>query len=290
MRRLNLNEQSLRNRWSRGGPLARLGTGSLRTLANGLRVVLLRILIAAASCAALVGLSVWLIDRPVASWVHEHLGDSRFAWLRMSYEGYLLPIGPFSLMAGPAEALRPLTLTVLVLLALAAAAGWHPKKRGRIVLAISLSIQVALAMNKSAKSVFGRTWPESWRGDNPSWIRDGVFGFFPFHGGPNWGSFPSGHTTVITTAATLLWLVWPELRLLWAALVATVVTGLIGANYHFVSDVIGGVYLGLAVGLGGAGLMFALNDCSNLSIIRMPSPVEPNSPVLAEDPPAPGQA
>jgi membrane-associated phospholipid phosphatase len=245
-------------------------------------MVLLQILGAAASCAVLVIVSVWLIDRPVATWVHEHLGDSRFAWLRMSYEGHLLPIGPFSLMAGPAEALRPLALTVLVLMALAVAAGWRPKRRGRVVLALSLSITVALAMNQAAKVVFGRTWPESWRGDNPSWIRDGVFSFYPFHGGGGWGSFPSGHTTVITTVATLLWFVWPELRVLWAALVAMVVTGLIGANYHFVSDIIGGFYLGLAIGIGSGGLMFALNDRTNRSIIQMPSSVEQHSPVLQE--------
>jgi membrane-associated phospholipid phosphatase len=265
-------------------------TGSLWALPRSLGKPLLRILVAAASCAVLVGVSARLIDRPVATWVHEHLGDARFAWLRMSYEGHLLPIGPFSLMAGPAEALRPLALVALVLLALAAAAGWHPKRRGRTVLALSLSILVALAINRAAKGVFGRTWPESWLGDNPSWIRDGVFGFFPFHGGPGWGSFPSGHTAVITTLATLLWIVWPELRILWTALVALVVTGLIGANYHFVSDIIGGIYLGLASGLGAVGLMFAPNDRVNRSISRMPSPAERNSSVGDEDPPTPGQA
>jgi membrane-associated phospholipid phosphatase len=286
---LNLGEEWRRNRGGRRPPLPHGEIGSLRALSHSLRMVLLRILGAAASCAVLVIVSVWLIDRPVATWVHEHLGDSRFAWLRMSYEGHMLPIGPFSLMAGPAEALGKIALAVLVLLALSVAAGWHPKRRGRVLLALSLSIPVALAMNKAAKDVFGRTWPESWRGDNPSWIRDGVFGFFPFHGGPSWGSFPSGHTTVITTAATLLWLVWPEFRVLWAALVAMVVIGLIGANYHFVADIIGGIYLGLAIGISAAGLMFALNDRTDTPIIRMQSPAEQNAPVLEEGSPTPRQ-
>ncbi len=76
-----------------------------------------------------------------------------------------------------------------------------------------------------------------------------MFGFFPFHCGLGWGSFPSGHTTVIMTTATILWLVRPELRMVWGALVAIVVLGLIGANYHFVSDIVGGLYLGLGIGL-----------------------------------------
>jgi membrane-associated phospholipid phosphatase len=50
------------------------------------------------------------------------------------------------------------------------------------------------------------------------------------------------------------------LRIVWALLVATVVAGLIGANYHFVSDIIGGLYLGVATGLGMAALTLSPND------------------------------
>jgi membrane-associated phospholipid phosphatase len=227
----------------------------LKTLSRRLLKLLLRIAGAAISCAFLVVVSVRLIDRPVATWVHEHLGDARFAWLRLHRDGHLLPIGPFSFMAGPAEALEPIALLGLLLLALAAMAGWHLKARARAVLALCLSVVVTLVVNREIKIVFGRTWPESWMGDNPSWIRDGVFEFSPFHGGRGWDSFPSGHTSVITTAATLLWLLWPERRILWAAMVAVVIIGLIGGNYHFVSDIIGGLYLGVAIGLGSAGLM-----------------------------------
>jgi membrane-associated phospholipid phosphatase len=85
-------------------------------------------------------------------------------------------------------------------------------------------------------------------GKHPSWIRDGVFGFFPFHGGPEWGSFPLGHTTIVATTATILWLVWPELRVVWGAIVAMVAAGLIAGNYHFLSDIIGGLYLGVPSG------------------------------------------
>jgi membrane-associated phospholipid phosphatase len=262
-------------------------TLSLQTLSHRRHKPLLRIGGAAVSCAFLVVISVRLIDRPVATWVHEHLGDSRFAWLRLYRDGHLLPIGPFSFMAGPAEALGPLALFVLVLLALAATAGWRPKARARAVLAVCLSVIVALEVNREIKIVFGRTWPESWLGDNPSWIRDGVFEFSPFHGGNGWHSFPSGHTSVITTAATLLWLLWPELRILWAAIVAMVVIGLIGANYHFVSDIIGGLYLGVAIGLGSAGLMLSTSGRFGRSVIRRRSPAEQNAPLSDRSQPAP---
>jgi membrane-associated phospholipid phosphatase len=249
-------------------------TLSLQTLSHRLHKPLLRIAGAAVSCAFLVLISVRLIDRPVATWVHEHLGDPRFAWLRLYRDGHLLPVGPFSFMAGPAEAIGPLALLVLVLLALAATAGWRLNARAHTVLALCLSVVVTLELTHDIKILFGRTWPESWLGDNPSWIRDGVFEFSLLHGGQGWNSFPSGHTSVITTAATLLWLIWPELRILWAAIVAMVVTGLVGGNYHFVSDIIGGLYLGVAIGLGSAGIMLSTSERFGRSVIRRRSPTE----------------
>jgi PAP2 superfamily len=158
------------------------------------------------------------------------LGDAQFALFTMSYHGHSLAIGPFSLMAAPAEALGRVAPFVLMILAAAALAGWRPKRHGRIVLVLGLSVLVAIGINGQVKSAFGRTWPESWLGGNPSWIGDGVFGFFPFHGGSGWRSFPSGHTTIITTLATVLWRVWPEFRIVWVAMAAIVITGLIGGG------------------------------------------------------------
>jgi len=224
------------------------------------REQVLRIVAVTLTCAILVGLSVALVDRPVATWVHEHLGSERIGWFTTSYFGPPLTVNPFSLMASPAIVVGPLAAFVFAILAIATVAGWRPGNRSRIVLALCVSAFAANEINALVKGLFGRTWPESWLGNNPSWIRDGVFGFFPFHGGPDWASFPSGHTAVITATATILWVILPELKVAWAALVAVVVVGLIAGNYHFVSDVIAGLYLGAGVGLGAAGLMLSEND------------------------------
>ena len=190
-----------------------------KTLWRNRLVALLPILGAAAMCTVSVGVSVALIHRPVATWVHEHLGYQRHGWFAVNFHGHLLRLGPFSLMAGPSEALRPLSALVFVVLAIAASAGWRPTIRGRIALALCLSVFASLMISSVAKEAFGRTWPESWLGGNPSWICDGVYGFFPFHGGDGWSSFPSGPTSVVTAPATILWLVWPELRVAGAAIV-----------------------------------------------------------------------
>ncbi len=214
---------------------------------------------ATALCALCVVVSVALIDRPVATWVHEHLG-SQAGWFTSTYLGPPLKFGPFSLMAGPAVALAPLAALVFVLLAIGASFGRPPAPRARLILALCVSVFAANEITSFLKGVFGRTWPESWLENNPSWIRDGVFGFSPFHGGPAWASFPSGHMAIISAVATVLWAVYPRLKIAWAALVAVVAAGLIGGNYHFVSDVIAGLYLGVGVGAGVTRLILRSKD------------------------------
>lgn len=96
------------------------------------------------------------------------------------------------------------------------------------------------------KWTFGRTWPETWIYGNPSYIRDGVYGFFPLHGGAGWSSFPSGHMAAATTIAMIGWRFAPNLRPLWTIIAAGAAIGLVAMNFHFVSDVIAGGYIGMA--------------------------------------------
>jgi membrane-associated phospholipid phosphatase len=90
----------------------------------------------------------------------------------------------------------------------------------------------------------GRTWPETWIYDNPSYIRDGVYGFFPLHGGAGWSSFPSGHMAAATTIVMIGWRFVPHLRLFWATIAIGAAIGLVAMNFHFVSDIVAGCYIG----------------------------------------------
>jgi hypothetical protein len=47
---------------------------------------------------------------------------------------------------------------------------------------------------------------------------------------------------------TVLWWAYPNLRPISVASVAAVAIGLIGANYHFLSDIFGGIFVGVSVG------------------------------------------
>src|SRR5262245_52096730 len=130
--------------------------------------------------------------------------------------------------------------------------GVGPFRRWELtVLAACVSLLVAVQFKDTLKIVFGRYWPDTWTHDNPSLIGNGSYGFHPFQLKPyaSWyESFPSGHTTATCAVIAVLWFCWPKLRWLWALVVATVVIGLLGANYHFLGDIVAGGFLGWSVG------------------------------------------
>jgi membrane-associated phospholipid phosphatase len=204
-------------------------------------------LVGLASAFAVVPLSIAFFDRPVADYAHAHFHDFReFTW----------GLRQFVWLTRIAEPIFPLAVSGLVGAGIAAARGWRPGPRARSLIGAGLAVLLAVVLTRVFKLACGRTWPETWVHDNPSWIRDGVFGFFPFHGGAGWASFPSGHTSVTAAPAAALWSGFPRYRPVLLAPVLLVAIGLIGADYHFLGDVLGGAYLGTACGLGA---VYALN-------------------------------
>jgi membrane-associated phospholipid phosphatase len=186
--------------------------------------------LAALSCVVLVGLSVAFVDRPAATWAHRVLHRAPvFVWLTF----IVVPLPPLAVL-GTAGA------------ALASFAGWRPEPRTRIVIACCVATILAIVAKQALKLAFGQTWPETWVHGNPSWIQNGVYGFFPFHGGKGWASFPSGHTSVVSAPCAVLWQRVRRLRVLWAIPVLLVAIGLFGADFHFVSDIVAGIYVGAA--------------------------------------------
>lgn len=68
-----------------------------------------------------------------------------------------------------------------------------------------------------------------------------------FRPGEGHEGFPSGHMTVFVSLAAACWIFFPRLRKVLLSFLLLLGAALIGTNYHFVSDVIAGAYLGLAV-------------------------------------------
>jgi membrane-associated phospholipid phosphatase len=186
------------------------------------------------SCAILVGLSIALVDRPASTWAHATLHEMDvFPWLTHLVDPTL-----------------PVAAVVLALAGVGALSGWRLPSWFKTLIACCLATVIAVVIKDQLKHVCGRLWPETWTNHNPSWIGNGAYGFFPFHGGEGWESFPSGHMTRITAFMAVLWLRVPRLRWLWLTLALLVGLGLFGADYHFIGDIIAGAYLGTACAVG----------------------------------------
>jgi membrane-associated phospholipid phosphatase len=173
----------------------------------------------------------WL-DRPIALFAHGELAKEKlFAELPKISEWFaVIAVGVFAVLG-----LRGLT-------------GRPLSKLEAVALLCALSLVTSAALKNYLKFAFGRTWPETWVDNNPSLIRDGVYGFNFFHGGRGYESFPSGHTTAVCAVMAVLWICYPKWRPLYALVVAAVVVGLIGADFHFLSDIVAGAFIGASAG------------------------------------------
>ncbi len=185
----------------------------------------------AATAAASVISYAWL-DRPIALFIHSQFPRPD------KFEKLTLIPDPFIAVA----------VLIFVGLGLYVLAGHSLAKMRVTALLCCISVVAAEATKNQLKYVFGRTWPDTWLGDNPSFLHDGVYGFNLFHGGASYAAFPSGHLSVTAAVVSVLWMTYPQWRALYALIVAAVAVALVGANYHFLSDIIAGAFVGVSTG------------------------------------------
>ena len=198
-------------------------------------IVLKRVFASLAVAAALIVIAYYYVDRPVAYFVHQRDFAKNDFWKWLTYPPPLMQSWAPALIAllAARRAFGPLAL-------------WE-----RTAFAASIGLIVADQFRESLSFVFGRYWPDTWIDDNPSLIRNGAYGFHPLHSGSAYGSFPSGHAARVFAAAAPLWIAYPVSRLPCAIACLAIAAGLIAMNYHFVSDVIAGAYVGGLVGVFG---------------------------------------
>jgi len=146
--------------------------------------------------------------------------------------------------------LLPGSAAGLTICAIALCFGWRPGRHGRTLMAFCIAALVAHEVKDYAKVIFGRPWPETWTNNNLSWIHDGNSAFSPFNGGKGYFSFPSGHTSVDGAPMAVLWFRFPQLRPLIALLLLVVCVGLFALNFHFLGDMLAGLYLSFVIGYG----------------------------------------
>lgn len=196
------------------------------------RRLLQKSLLAVGLGAGLVVLCYYFVDRPVAFFVADN-HTARFDVLR----SLTLP-----------EPLVQEWAPLVIVLLLARRAWGQPLKIERALFAALVAVILADQFRESLKTPFSRLWPDTWIHDNPSLIQNDEYGFFPFHGGEAYGSFPSGHTARATAFFIVLWVAYPRGRILWALSILVLAGALVGMNYHFVGDTVGGALVGGIVG------------------------------------------
>jgi membrane-associated phospholipid phosphatase len=195
------------------------------------RRLLRRTLIATALCIAAVLVCYFWIDRPVAFFVYRH---------------HINEFQVFRWLTYPPPEVQNWSALVLTILMVRRA--WGPFLRWQKVLLVAcIGLIVADDFRISLGDVFGRYWPETWTHDNPSLIGTGAYGFHPFQRGDDIGSFPSGHACRILGFAAVWVIAMPHNRtvqVVTIVLCAPMLVSLVAMDYHFVSDVIAGSFLG----------------------------------------------
>jgi membrane-associated phospholipid phosphatase len=193
--------------------------------------LLRRSLIALAICLGAVLVCYFWIDRPVAFFVHRH---------------DLEQVNVFHCLTYPPPQVQ--TWSPLVLAALAVRRAWGAWARWQQTLFVAcVSLIVTNQFRVCLGDVCGRYWPETWFHDNPSLIGTGTYGFHAFQRNDDLGSFPSGHAARILGFAYVWFLAMPSIRIIVSLVSVPMLASLVLLNYHFVSDVIAGAFVGAII-------------------------------------------
>lgn len=175
-------------------------------------------------------LSYWFLDTPVALLV-DHTLKTEFAGsaARFEFPDYLLPI------------VLCLTIFSWTFWIFAKGRG-EGQKFSALLLHLGLSLPVSYLLTLGLKYVFGRTDLSVWL-KHPDLTND----FHWFQGGGSFNSFPSGHMAVFGAIAFAFSKAYPKARWVTEGFLAILGLALVITGHHFISDVISGYCVALAI-------------------------------------------
>jgi len=179
--------------------------------------------------APLLMLCVRRLDIPVAYFVRDHLfGNVHYSRLASNIPDLLLFVVLIT------------TVVSLSLYLLRTRKGLYDATT-RLEKLVAWAAPVSYLAKIALKFVFGRV-------NTRFWLQEpGLYGFHWFQGRQGCEGFPSGHMIVIVTLLAALWRFFPKSRPYCLLLGLSLGAALVATNYHFLSDVIAGAYLGALV-------------------------------------------
>lgn len=117
----------------------------------------------------------------------------------------------------------------------------HADNHARFLKLCGMTAPLAFLAKMIFQYLFGRSNPELWA------VYHHAPQFHWFRASAGYGCFPSGHMTVFTALTAALWRHYPRHKFFYLGFLAALALALIATNYHFLSDVIAGAYLGAIV-------------------------------------------
>ncbi|MES2552127.1 MAG: phosphatase PAP2 family protein [Pseudomonadota bacterium] len=106
---------------------------------------------------------------------------------------------------------------------------------------LGTALPLAYLAKSFLKWCFGRLETRLWL------VEPDQYGMHWFNGVNGYDAFPSGHMLVITQLFLAIWFFYPRLRLVNLLAWIGLAFALIATNYHFVADVIAGVYIAIVL-------------------------------------------
>lgn len=173
-------------------------------------------------------LAIFFLDRPVGRFIQQKLYHNRI-W------GSLTGNLPDTLLVMVG------LITVACYLAYRIRVRRHNQDAATMLLHyVAYALPASFMAKTVLKLLFGRIETRYWL-HNPQ-----QYGFHWLHGGENFSGFPSGHMAVFATLFAAIWRIYPRQKRGLSLLLLVLALLLMATNYHFLSDVIAGTYLGLA--------------------------------------------
>jgi len=121
--------------------------------------------------------------------------------------------------------------------------GTRPSRQTGIFALAGLAVVVAASLADLLKPLFGRSHINEFFAQPPRFA-------FAFFNGDFGATFPSGHAAMGLAYLVVLWQFYPRWRGACAVLALLLLSCLVAARDHFLSDVFGGAMLGIATGRG----------------------------------------
>jgi membrane-associated phospholipid phosphatase len=181
------------------------------------------------------------IATPLAVLISVEILDKPIAWFSYQAFGHFTTVRWF---AGTPSLFGPLESLVLLIFLVRRIASYRLGHADAVLVLSEASLLTMTLILSPMKFIFGRTWPLH---GHPSFLIDGAYGFNFFTAGQQFHAFPSGHMASFCALAGVLWATYPRLRRLYAAGAAAMATALVAGDFHFLSDVLAGAFLGFTV-------------------------------------------